>query len=166
MTIQAAFNEITEELGGTPSTDGTITGAIDALNDTLAGSNQNRGNSIEDAVRLLGENIGNGNKTLPVTIGGDTYVAYIDIVDHADTELYHITFDDGEPSSTPELKVGEKYYFDALVFDTGKQLDEITITDDAESPNFGAIPFNNSEKAFIMPDSANIIIYISSKDNK
>lgn len=65
MTIQSAFNEITETLGGTPSTDGTITGAIDALNDTLAGSNQDRGNSIEDAVKLLGEHI-NVSPTLGV----------------------------------------------------------------------------------------------------
>ena len=68
MTIQAAFNEITKDLGGTPSTDGTIAGAIDALNDTLAGSDQDRGNSIEDAVRLLGEHIGGGGGAVKVAL--------------------------------------------------------------------------------------------------
>ena len=63
MTIHGAFNEITETLGGTPSTDGTITGAIDALNDTLAGENQERGISIEDGIRLLGEHIGSGRNS-------------------------------------------------------------------------------------------------------
>ena len=76
MTIQSAFNEITETLGGTPSADGTITGAIDALNDTLAGSDQKRGSSIEDGVRLLGEHIGSGGDsdftTANVTIQNST----------------------------------------------------------------------------------------------
>lgn len=63
MTIASAFNEITENLGGTPSTSGTIAGAIDALNDTLAGSDQSAAMTIEGAIRLLGENIGGGGVT-------------------------------------------------------------------------------------------------------
>jgi len=60
MTISDAFNEITVAQGGTASKDGTITGAIDALNDALAGSDQERAETIEDAVRLLGAHIGGG----------------------------------------------------------------------------------------------------------
>ena len=61
MTIAQAFNEITVAQGGTPSTSGTITGAIDALNDALAGSDQESAQTIEDAVRLLGAHIGGGS---------------------------------------------------------------------------------------------------------
>ena len=61
MTIAQAFNEITIAQGGTPNGGGTITGAIDALNDTLAGSDQAQGRTIEDAVRLLGQHIGGGS---------------------------------------------------------------------------------------------------------
>ena len=63
MTIAGAFNEITENLGGTPSTSGTIAGAIDALNDTLAGSDQSAAMTTEGAIRLFGENIGGGGVT-------------------------------------------------------------------------------------------------------
>lgn len=61
MTIAQAFNEITIAQGGKPNDGGTITGAIDALNDTLAGSDQAQGRTIEDAVRLLGQHIGGGS---------------------------------------------------------------------------------------------------------
>lgn len=60
MTIAQAFNEIAVAQGGTPSTSGTIAGAIDALNDALAGSDQKAAQTIEDAVRLMGQNIGGG----------------------------------------------------------------------------------------------------------
>ena len=60
MTIAQAFNEITVSQGGTPNNGGTIAGAIDALNDALAGSDQAAGRTIEDAVRLLGQHIGGG----------------------------------------------------------------------------------------------------------
>lgn len=60
MTIAGEFNKITEAQGGTPSTSGTIVGAIDALNDTLAGSDQPAALTIEGAVRLLGQHIGGG----------------------------------------------------------------------------------------------------------
>lgn len=61
MTIASAFNDIAVAQGGTPSTSGTIAGAIDALNDALAGSDQQSAQTIEDAVRLLGQNIGGGS---------------------------------------------------------------------------------------------------------
>ena len=58
MSIVSAFNNIAVEQGGTADTSGTIIGAIDALNDALAGSDQERASSIEEAVTLLGGNIG------------------------------------------------------------------------------------------------------------
>lgn len=61
MTIASAFNEIAVAQGGTQSKSGTIAGAIDALNDALAGSDQQSAQTIEDAVRLLGQNIGGGS---------------------------------------------------------------------------------------------------------
>ena len=61
MTIADAFNEITIAQGGTPNYSGTIAAAIDALNDTLAGSDQPAETTIEGAVRLLGEHIGGGS---------------------------------------------------------------------------------------------------------
>ena len=60
MTIADAFNEITIAQGGTPNYSGTIAAAIDALNDTLAGSDQPAALTIEGAVRLLGQHIGGG----------------------------------------------------------------------------------------------------------
>lgn len=60
MTIAQAFNEIAVAQGGTANPSGTIAGAIDALNDALAGSDQQQAKTIEQAVRLLGEHIGGG----------------------------------------------------------------------------------------------------------
>lgn len=61
MTIAQAFNEIAAAQGGTPNNSGTIAGAIDALNDALAGSDQEQVETIEQAVRLLGSHIGGGS---------------------------------------------------------------------------------------------------------
>lgn len=60
MTIASAFNEIAVAQGGTANTSGTIAGAIDALNDALAGSDQAAASTIEGAVRLLGSHISAG----------------------------------------------------------------------------------------------------------
>ena len=60
MTIASAFNEIAVAQGGTASKSGTIAGAIDALNDALAGSDQPAAQTIEQAVTLLGQHIGGG----------------------------------------------------------------------------------------------------------
>lgn len=86
MTIAQAFNEITIAQGGTPSTGGTITGAIDALNDTLAGSDQPSANTIEGAIRLLGAHIGGGvapSGTIEITENGEgidvAQYAYADV---------------------------------------------------------------------------------------
>lgn len=58
MTIASAFNEIAVAQGGTASKSGTIAGAIDALTDALAGSDVQSPDTIEGAVRLLGQHIG------------------------------------------------------------------------------------------------------------
>lgn len=63
MTIASAFNDIAVAQGGTAAKSGAITAAIDALNDALAGSDQQSAQTIEDAVRLLGQNIGGGGGT-------------------------------------------------------------------------------------------------------
>ena len=60
MTIAQAFNEIAVAQGGTANNSGTIAGAIDALNDALAGADQEAAQTIEEAVRLLGAHIGSG----------------------------------------------------------------------------------------------------------
>ena len=74
MTIAQAFNDIAIAQGGTASKSGTIAGAIDALNDALAGSDQQSAQTIEDAVRLLGQNIGGGGglQTATLTVVNNT----------------------------------------------------------------------------------------------
>ena len=82
MTIANAFNEIAVAHGGTASTSGTIAGAIDALNDALAGSDQEAAATIEDAVRLLGNHIGGGSTptgTIEITENGEN----IDVAQYA-----------------------------------------------------------------------------------
>jgi len=60
MTIAKAFNEIAVAQGGTADTTGTIAGAIDAVNDALAGSDLPKKPRIEDGIRVLGQYIGGG----------------------------------------------------------------------------------------------------------
>lgn len=60
MTIVQALNEIAVAQGGTASKGGSIAEAIDALNDALAGSDQDAASTIEGAIRLLGQHIGSG----------------------------------------------------------------------------------------------------------
>ena len=60
MTIAKAFNEIAVAQGGTADTSGTIAGAIDAVNDALAGSDLPKEPRIEDGIRVLGQHIGGG----------------------------------------------------------------------------------------------------------
>lgn len=67
MTIAKAFNDIAVAQGGTASKSGTITGALDALTDALAGSDQPAPQTIEQGVRMLGEHIGGGGGTFSGT---------------------------------------------------------------------------------------------------
>lgn len=62
MSIHGAFNDLAVAAGGTADDSGTIIGAIDALNDALAGSDQEAAKTIEGAIRLLGEHINGGVK--------------------------------------------------------------------------------------------------------
>lgn len=72
MSIASAFNEITVAQGGTASKSGSITGAIDKLNDVLAGSDQPGAETIEQAIRLLGQHIGGGLQTATLTVVNNT----------------------------------------------------------------------------------------------
>ena len=85
MTIHGAFNDIAENLGGTADTSGTIVGAIDALNDVLAGSDQEPAQTIEGAVRLLGQHIGGGG----FGIGNGLQIGIM-LDDQSGTEYYDI----------------------------------------------------------------------------
>lgn len=104
MTIAQAFNEIAAAHGGTAAKGGTITAAIDALNDALAGSDQPQAKTIEQAVRLLGEHIGGGG-------GGGTVKCYIVNDDDWETPLStaDVSVEDGDGASisvsTDELTV-------------------------------------------------------------
>lgn len=124
MTIAQAFNEITIAQGGTPNGGGTITGAIDALNDTLAGSDQAQGRTIEDAVRLLGQHIGGGssvtvealtateNKTYTAPQGKAYSPVTVNVAGGAsfgDPQSYYMLF--SSPGST--IGVGD-YFYDNL----------------------------------------------------
>lgn len=90
MTIAQAFNEIAVAQGGTASKSGTIAGAIDALNDALAGSDQQAAQTIEDAVRLLGQNIGGGGG-----VSEHNIICY-----YVDPQTYETTLIDGLIHST------------------------------------------------------------------
>ena len=105
MTIASAFNEIAVAQGGTANNSGTIAGAIDALNDALAGSDQEAAQSIEAAVRLLGQHINAGGG------GGGTAKCYIINDDDWETPLStaDVSVEDGNGASisvsTDELTV-------------------------------------------------------------
>lgn len=79
MTIASAFNEIAVAQGGTASKSGTITGALDALTDALAGSDQPAPQTIEQGVRMLGEHIGGGGG------GGDDARVFVYLNGHTGT---------------------------------------------------------------------------------
>lgn len=68
MSIVSAFNDIAVAQGGTADTSGTLVGAIDALNDALAGSPQEAAKTIEGAINLLGENIGGGASSYQIKV--------------------------------------------------------------------------------------------------
>ena len=91
MTIAQAFNEIAVANGGTASTSGTIAGAIDALNDALAGADQESAQTIEDAVRLLGQHIGSGAAygnvvNIDFRVVGPAEDVYVNIYENEDAD--------------------------------------------------------------------------------
>lgn len=94
MTIAKAFNDIAVAQGGTASKSGTITGALDALTDALAGSDQPAPQTIEQGVRMLGEHIGGG--------GGGSYSIAVDShVEHGTFEFYNTVWDESESNYIP-----------------------------------------------------------------
>lgn len=85
MTIAKAFNDIAVAQGGTASKSGTITGALDALTDALAGSDQPAPQTIEQGVRMLGEHIGGGGS---VDLGAKVLVKAGETVEDFGFELF------------------------------------------------------------------------------
>ena len=149
MTIAQAFNEIAVAQGGTANNSGTIAGAIDALNDALAGSDQEAAQTIEEAVRLLGSHIGGGasvtvealtateNKTYtapegkaysPVTVnvsgGGSSIIETMDVWNMSDESQ------DGIPDNIPTtIKYPSGFENNELVY-TEPDFETITKTED------------------------------------
>lgn len=164
MTIAQAFNEIAVAQGGTASTSGTIAGAIDALNDALAGSDQKAAQTIEDAVRLLGQNIGGGG-------GGGTHAVVCKLLD---TGTH--TFTDME-SLVTQTEVGSRGRYAP----TGAYINSATTGDilyaNADESGVGALStygtadsenvvisigeFKGDEGCFVMPDSDVVVVYTS-----
>lgn len=62
MSLVKTINDITVSLGGTASKSNTLTGALDALIDTLAGEDVDVPKNFEGAFKLLGEHIGTGGE--------------------------------------------------------------------------------------------------------
>ena len=105
MTIESAFNEIAVAQGGTASTSGTIAGAIDALNDALAGSDQQAAVTIEDAIKLLGEHInGGGGGGGQVDIGTPVAILYADPNIAVDDTYYP---EGGSEATLKKIMMGE-----------------------------------------------------------
>lgn len=107
MTIASAFNEIAVAQGGTASKSGSITAAIDALNDALAGSDQPAVQTIEEAVRLLGQNIGGGGGSSTVRVW------FVNRDDPTDT-LDSLTVKGGDGNAI-ETKI-EEYHVEGQTF--------------------------------------------------
>lgn len=165
MTIAQAFNDIAVAQGGTASTSGTIAGAIDALNDALAGSDQQSAQTIEDAVRLLGQNIGGGGG------GGGTHAVACKLLD-IDTK----TFTDME-SLVTQTEVGSRGRY----VPTGAYINSATTGDilyanvdesgvgtlfmygtaDSENVVISIGEFKGDEGCFVMPDSDVVVVYTS-----
>lgn len=163
MTIAQAFNEIAVAQGGTPSKSGTIAGAIDALNDALAGSDQASAQTIEDAVRLLGQNIGGG--------GGGTHSVACKLLDTGTR-----TFTDME-SLVTQTEIGSRGRY----MPTGSYITSATAGDvlcaNADESGVGSLfmygtadsenvvisigEFNASDACFVMPDSDVVVVYTS-----
>ena len=109
MTIADAFNEIAAAQGGEPNYSGTIAAAIDAVNDALAGSDQPAAQTIEGAVRLLGQHIGGGSSVTVEALTATenkTYTApegkaYSPVTVDVAPQEYNITcLDNNEPTAS------------------------------------------------------------------
>ena len=142
MTIAQAFNDIAVAHGGTASASGTIAGAIDALNDALAGSDQAAAETIEDAVRLLGAHIGGGSTptgTIEITENGENIdvaqYAYADVnVSGGSAQSYSIAADDTENGSFVfkllDLETEQSYGSAITKANAGQAVEIVTTHDD------------------------------------
>lgn len=157
MTIASAFNEIAVAQGGTASSSGTIAGAIDALTDALAGSDVQSPDTIEGAVRLLGEHIGGGGSfgnPSEVMVTGAGYfsveagmngarICSVTLPDEGAVSLAggltaQIWFDD-TPSGTPTATFGQDTFTDFTYEDGGISF---TVPDGGEDEPTLAFLFN------------------------
>lgn len=92
MTIASKLNAMAVANGGTADKSGTITGALDALNDALAGSDyQTDKSTIETALDGLGANIGGGSQR-GILIGVSAWDERDD-----DSRSFFINIEDGRP---------------------------------------------------------------------
>ena len=167
MTIASAFNEIAVAQGGTASKSGTIAGAIDALNDALAGSDQPCAQTIEQAVTLLGQHIGGGG-------GGGTHSIVCKVIDMGTGTIIKTL-----PGGIVETELVEGAWVakdDDPVFineaNAGKIIAAIVVTDgDTYQPGMygtadelspiGVDVINTFEgfHAFVMPDADIVVLY-------
>lgn len=164
MTIAQAFNDIAIAQGGTPSKSGTIAGAIDALNDALAGSDQQAAQTIEDAVRLLGQNIGGGG-------GGGTHAVACKLLDtgtHTFTDMESLVTQTEVGSRGRYVPIGA-YISSATAGDVlCANADESGVGSlfmygiaDPESVVISIGDFKGSDACFVMPDSDVVVVYTS-----
>lgn len=160
MTIASAFNEITENLGGTPSTSGTIAGAIDALNDTLAGSDQQAAMTIEGAIRLLGENIGGGG-------GGGTYrVVLVELDGQTPKAITSASVSDWEQNEvsveTATVELGPGMSLSTNVFDAAPGVDYLITF--ATAVSACSVSLNNYDGFALFTDETNGVHYVGVRD--
>lgn len=145
MTIASAFNEITVAQGGTASKSGSITGAIDKLNDVLAGSDQEAAGTIEGAIRLLGQHIGGGG-------GSSTVKCYIFDADNFQQALNadDLTVKDSEnvsvTVSADQITLDATYDCVSFTANVGGMY---TITSGNKTLNYGSACFTSDPTAII-----------------
>lgn len=152
MTIAKAINDIAAAQGGTPAKPATIAGAIDALNDALAGSDQKAARTIEDAVVLLGEHIGGGG-------GGGTYdVKCYEKDGQSATETNSFVYL-AEWSNNAWVPVEGTSHIDeaesgvVLIVDSAVEYQNIMVlsTVDFTSPDFCSYALDENSWFFVMP---------------
>lgn len=156
MTIADELNKIAVAQGGTASDDG-ISGAIDALNDALAGSDQEAAQSIEGAIALLGQHIGGGSTptgTIEITENGEgidvAQYAYADVSvsgGSSDFSTATVTLNITPPEGVTGI---DEYVMAGLSFPD----DEITYS--------GTFVCENSETEILLYDGYGIITAIQS----
>ena len=162
MTIAQAFNEIAVAQGGTASTSGTIAGAIDALNDALAGSDQEAAATIEDAVRLLGQHISSGGGSQTYTISCYEYDEDAGTTTPISSCVYNGVFSGGQPAPDEDSGAVSSATAGAMLAMPNSYQDPalIAVTDSLESDEGNMFPVDPSLYAFNMP-ACNIYVIVA-----